>query len=381
MKSVQDLMLGGGHQRQYSPQEQAEFSAKFPSLVWRDGVPYTHAPDPGVDPNDPYAYQSGADSGALVAATQNQPGGLVEADLNDPNIWRQLGGLAAGSTLGEIGASFVPGGGPLGQSGFTGGGTGAVGGYSSATAAPSMGAVGSATLPGMTTGATLAAPSMGAAGSAALPGLTSGATLAGAPGVGMGTTAATAIPSGAAASLPSAAAPVAGWEAPAATGWKAWLPKVKEFLPLASDLVRGITANSALNKANKQQQEATDKALKINQGALETAGNVYQQQRQDTQNLANIPYQTLGNLMGITIPDIGPASNVVTSASPTGNPTGLVPASQTRPLGVNEPWQGPAAGAPTPFRPGQDAATLAQINALPANRQATSRSGYDPRRA
>ena len=52
MPSLGDLMLGSGHKRTYMPQEQAAYSAKFPGLVWRDGVPYTQAPEPTFDPND-----------------------------------------------------------------------------------------------------------------------------------------------------------------------------------------------------------------------------------------------------------------------------------------------------------------------------------------
>ena len=90
------------------------------------------------------AYQSGADTGALVNATQAQPGGLVEADLNDPNIWKQLARFTAATSAGKFLAQGVP-----GMSGGAGAGAGG-GGASSAAGYPTLGAP---TLTGLPMGA------------------------------------------------------------------------------------------------------------------------------------------------------------------------------------------------------------------------------------
>lgn len=377
--SLQDLILGSGHKRTYTPEEQAVYSQRFPSLVWKDGVPYTPAPEPSFDPNDPYAYQSGVDSGQLVAATQNQPGGLVEADLNDPNILEQLARFAAVTSAMEYGAGKLPGGGPFGQSGFSGAGSGAVGGYSSATAAPALTApnVGAA-LPGLQVGATLSGPSAGAAGAAGASGampvfrtvtdaaMPVDAAMGGAPALG----------------APNVGAALPGIElgaklgtppADKSGGWGDWEKRIKQLLPLGADIFRGINAKSALKDAQKTEQAATQQALKSQQAALQTAGDVYKQQRADTQNLAGQSFQTLGGLMGMNIAPIGaPTGAVPSTASPTGMPTGLVPASQTRPLQVNDPWVG---GTPSDLVPYRGAPTLQQIAALGRKQQSASSYG------
>ena len=177
-------------------------------------------------------------------------------------------------------------------------------------------------------------------------------------------------------------------------GWGEWAARIGGYvaapftggasIAIGEGIAQGLHNKGAVDKADATQQAATQQGLQQQQRALQTAGDVYGQQRADTQNLAGQSFQTLGGLMGMNIQPIGPPVGAMPStASPTGMPTGLVAANQTRPLGVNDPWVGAPPGAPTPYRgPALDATTLGQLAAAtPAARQQTSRSGYDPRRA
>lgn len=142
---------------------------------------------------------------------------------------------------------------------------------------------------------------------------------------------------------------------------------------IGEGIAQGIDNKGALDKQQAQLQAGTDKAAR-------TAGDVYAQQRADTQNLFGQPYQTLGGLMGLNIAPIGaPMGNVPTTAAPTGHPAGLQPA--TQPLQV---WPG-VPGTPSdlvPFRPGESPATLAQLNQLSSGgAQARSASSYGRGRA
>ncbi len=324
-----DIFVGNTQQRIYTPEEQSVFNQQFPGLVWRNGRPYQRNTDApvewdgyGVDPN------------------QSQ-GSLVPAELETTPLWKQL--LQFVGTTSAVNAGATAAG--AGNTAFTGGASGTAAGGQAATSPYEIGYTGTA-------GTTAGAGSVPAAG-----------------GVGMGTTAATTIPGGAAAASPAAAPVLSGAGTTAATGWRAWLPKVQQFLPVVGDVVRGVTANSALNNAQASQQAATDAAMARNDQANQRIGDVYQQQRQDTQNLANVPYQTLGSLMGMNIANIGPATgNIPTTVNPTGRPRGLMPADQVAPMSV-QPGN-------YDFAPGFTGQTLAQLVDWQKNAKAKTSSSY-----
>ncbi len=166
-------------------------------------------------------------------------------------------------------------------------------------------------------------------------------------------------------------------------GWGEWAARIGGYalapftggasVPIGEGIAQGLHSNAAVKDATATQQAATQQAVGQQQSALRTAGDVYGQQRQDTQNLAGIPYQTLGGLMGMNIPAIGPAAgNVPSTASPMGFQRGLVPASEAPPLGVQQGNFLLPAGAPQGMP-----TTLAQLAALaPATAKAKSTSGY-----
>lgn len=132
--SVGDLigntLLGSGHGRTYTAQEQRAYSAKYPSLVWRDGVPYVpEAADTRTDEEMASTYGPNPQYWPTRAAGNT----LVEADLNDPNFLAQLGRFAAGTSA----AKFVAEG---GLSDVLGGGASAGAPSATATAAPTASA-------------------------------------------------------------------------------------------------------------------------------------------------------------------------------------------------------------------------------------------------
>lgn len=98
-----NAILGSGHSRQYSPDEQAAISRTMPGVVWRDGVPYTTQPEVASNgsPNPQYDPAASAD---------NTPGQLVEADLNNPSFLSQLARFAALTSAAEAGAGALGGG-------------------------------------------------------------------------------------------------------------------------------------------------------------------------------------------------------------------------------------------------------------------------------
>ena len=127
--------------------------------------------------------------------------------------------------------------------------------------------------------------------------------------------------------------------------WKEWAARIGGYalapytggasIAIGEGIAQGLHNNEAIKEADATTQAATQQGVQAQQGALQRAGDVYTQQRQDTQNLANAPYQTLGSLMGINIPSLGaPAGNVPTSNDPTGWGVGLHPRQPGEPLTV-----------------------------------------------
>jgi hypothetical protein len=376
------VFLGSGFKNKtYSPQEQAQWSAKFPGLVWVNGKPFTQGSGngPAIDPNDPYAYQSSGDQN-LAALSQQGQGGLQPADLSDPNFVRQLAQFAGSTSVARGAISTVD---PASQA-LYGGSNGSAAGYlpseaTSLSAPVGTAAQGAGTLGSLTPQASLAAPDF--FGSAAFDGMAGGAGAA-APSAAVGSSA---IPGGYAASAPSAAAPVAGWQAPAAGGIEKWAPRILAAAQLGAPIAEGIIGHNAINAANKASQQATNQALQINAQAHRTAGDVYNQQRADTQNLFGQGYQTLGGLLGMNIAPIGPMAGIQTSANPSGAGTGLHSGSPQTPGSY-----GPLIPSDlTPAAPGAQLAkqvgipasslTLAQLQALATANSKRTASSYGRR--
>ncbi len=147
-------------------------------------------------------------------------------------------------------------------------------------------------------------------------------------------------------------------------GWGEWAARIGGYalapwtggasIAIGEGIAQGLHSKDAVKDATATQQAATNQAVDKQQTALRTAGDVYGQQRQDTQNLAGIPYQTLGGLMGLNIPSIGaPMGNVPTTANPSGRPRGLMPADQVAPMSV-QPGN-------YDYAPGFTGQTLAQL--------------------
>ena len=164
--------------------------------------------------------------------------------------------------------------------------------------------------------------------------------------------------------------------------WKEWAARIGGYaaapwtggasIAIGEGLAQGFKANDAINDAKDTQEAATQQGLQRQQSALQTAGDVYGQQRADTQNLAGQPYQTLGSLMGMNIAPIGaPAGNVPMTPPPTYVRSAQPPILQTDP--------GMASAAMTPYptmaAAPAEAATLKQLADL-AGRQKKSTSGY-----
>jgi len=147
----------------------------------------------------------------------------------------------------------------------------------------------------------------------------------------------------------ASSAPAASAVAPAAAGggWASWISRLAPVATTAAGIVQGVQNSKAIDKANQEQKAATQAAMQIQQQAQQRAGDVYQQQRADTQNLFGQPYQTLGGLLGMNIAPIGPANGrIPTSAQPAGVPAALAP---------NVPMQAPYPGSPSNGQPLQGA--------------------------
>lgn len=187
------------------------------------------------------------------------------------------------------------------------------------------------------------------------------------------------------AALGGNAGAVTGGAAPALTGlgagaaggggWASWLPKLAT---VGAQVYGGLNTRSALKQAQEQQQAGTQAAMQIQNQALNRAGDIYNQQRADTQNLFGQPYQTLGGLIGLNIAPIGPANGrIPTSAQPTGVPTGLNPN-----VPLTEPYPGaPAAAEPLVGLPidalatPQAGMTLKELAALGSRRKSQTSYG------
>jgi hypothetical protein len=101
-------------------------------------------------------------------------------------------------------------------------------------------------------------------------------------------------------------------------GWKAWAARIGGYaaapwtggasIAIGEGLAQGLDRHEAVSEAREQQQAGTDRAQQRLDTAQAIQGNVYNQQRQDYQSLANAPYQALGGLMGLSIPSIGPVA-------------------------------------------------------------------------
>lgn len=127
-------------------------------------------------------------------------------------------------------------------------------------------------------------------------------------------------------------------------GWKSWAARIGGYaaapwtggasIPVGEAIAQGIESHGAVNTANQQQQAGTREAGE-RLGAAQTANaELYNQQRQDYQNLANAPFQTLGGLMGMAIPNIEPVNTstgmIATHPMPMGRlriPEGAAPGS------------------------------------------------------
>lgn len=120
-------------------------------------------------------------------------------------------------------------------------------------------------------------------------------------------------------------------------------PWLKEILRIGGDvganLINRQIENSAVTNANKAQQAGTDQALRRLDQSNRINADVYNQQRQDYQGLANAPFQTLGGLLGIPIPAIAPMAS---AAAVTDAPPGFPPAGRIRGTG------GPPGGGMAP---------------------------------
>lgn len=171
-------------------------------------------------------------------------------------------------------------------------------------------------------------------------------------------------------SAPALAGLGAGAGAAAASGgWASWIPKLAT---VGAQLYGGINTNKALKNAQAQQQAGTAAATAIQNQALQRSGDIYNQQRADTQNLFGQPFQTLGGLMGLNIAPIGPANGrIPTSTQPTGEPTGLNPN-----VPMTEPYPGkPGAADPLVGVPVTAGMTLKELAALGSRKKSQTSYG------
>ena len=127
---------------------------------------------------------------------------------------------------------------------------------------------------------------------------------------------------------------------------------------------QGMGSNRAIDQAVGQQQAGTNEALQRVGAAQTQNGVTVNQSRQDYQNLANVPYQTLGSMLGISIPNVRPldtsAGNMAANPHPTGPPLRHVPGAglienpgATNPFGMpGDPRYAREANPPTPMQNG-----------------------------
>lgn len=177
----------------------------------------------------------------------------------------------------------------------------------------------------------------------------------------------TGVPSWASAGTAKLVAPAV--TAAAGGGWASWIPKLAT---VGAQVVGGLSNRSALKAAKSEQQAGTAAATQIQNEALQRSGDIYNQQRADTQNLFGQPFQTLGGLMGLNIAPIGPANvRMPTSAQPTGVPDGLNPN-----VPITAPYPGkPGAADPLVGVPVTAGATLKELAALGSRRKSQTSYG------
>ena len=132
--------------------------------------------------------------------------------------------------------------------------------------------------------------------------------------------------------------------------WKSWAARIGGYaaapwtggasIPIGEAIAQGIGAHEAINKAEKQQAAGTT-------AANATIGQTYNQQRADYQNQANRPLQSLAQMSGIQIPDVGPvALNGGTLNAPS---AGVMPQSPEASAPAAPPVEAPASGAQAPL--------------------------------
>ncbi len=95
--------------------------------------------------------------------------------------------------------------------------------------------------------------------------------------------------------------------------WQSWAVRIGGYaaapftggasIPIAEGIAQGIGNNEAIDSANAQQQQATDRAVAEQQRATGISGDVYNQQRADLapyRELGGQAFSTLGGLMGFS---------------------------------------------------------------------------------
>lgn len=131
--------------------------------------------------------------------------------------------------------------------------------------------------------------------------------------------------------------------------WQSWLARGVGYglapftggasIPIGEAAAQGINASQGVNKAVDQQGAAVANAQQQLAQAGQTAGNVLNQQRADFQSFANVPFQTLAQLSGVSIPNVQPMAlpqqggTLASLAQPSGMqpPAGYDPQPRLRP--------------------------------------------------
>lgn len=168
-------------------------------------------------------------------------------------------------------------------------------------------------------------------------------------------------------------------------GWGEWVARIGGYaaapftggasIPIGEGIAQTLGNREAIADANQTQQQATQQALGLQQGAQQTNLAALNQQRADYQHQANAPYQTLAGLAGITIPNVGsigwggPQMSGQGPQAPT-QPTAPVDPAIGSPMGK---W---ARGAPTDDQRAEARGKWARPAEAQQSRQAQSQSGY-----
>lgn len=83
-------------------------------------------------------------------------------------------------------------------------------------------------------------------------------------------------------------------------------------LSVAGQYFQNRSDNNARDKALAEDTRRYEEALRREDAGLRRAGDIYNQQRSDFQNLAGTPYGTLGGLLGMNIQPVGPLGGIGT---------------------------------------------------------------------